>query len=355
MRRTLSAALAALGLTGALHAPALAAGMDAFQPQTTYPNFSDVPSGAWYAADVRRTAELGLMQGKGDGRFDPQGQLTLAEAVTMAVQVSARYRGDTFVPGGSPWYQNAVDYAVEHGMLARREYAGYTAPATRADMAGLFAYALPPTELARINRVRIIPDVDAETPYFNEIYALYGAGVLAGTDSGAFQPGAPIDRASAAAILNRLALPRQRVTWKGTAEPAGTAVTHPQKVYSLTLPAEWTYRWTGDILTCQSGSLSITISGPQPGSGGVDAYTASALQADRGAQGVELIDQPAFVWFRGIPAGYYRTAQAGTQTGVYCLPYHSAFLQARLSFPAAEQETALPALWDVLETFDLAL
>lgn len=38
--------------------------------------FSDVPSGAWYAADVAAAYEAGLLKGTGNGKFDPNAPLT---------------------------------------------------------------------------------------------------------------------------------------------------------------------------------------------------------------------------------------------------------------------------------------
>ena len=105
MNFPLKRALVPLGLALSLTLPAAAAGMGAFVPNTTYAGFPDVDSSAWYAADVEKAVELGLMKGKGDGRFDPQGKLSLAEAVTMAAQVHAAYTGQTFTPGGSPWHK----------------------------------------------------------------------------------------------------------------------------------------------------------------------------------------------------------------------------------------------------------
>ena len=42
--------------------------------------FADVPTGAWYAADVAAAAESGLIRGRSAERFDPEGTVSLAEA-----------------------------------------------------------------------------------------------------------------------------------------------------------------------------------------------------------------------------------------------------------------------------------
>ena len=63
MKRILSAWALALAVTAAA-LPASAAA------------FSDVPSSAWYAQAVEEVTQDGLMNGVGDGAFDPDGAVT---------------------------------------------------------------------------------------------------------------------------------------------------------------------------------------------------------------------------------------------------------------------------------------
>ena len=55
----------------------------AFSKTNTYTDgmFTDVPAEQWYASEVKSTYELGLMQGVGGGLFQPDGNVTVAEAV----------------------------------------------------------------------------------------------------------------------------------------------------------------------------------------------------------------------------------------------------------------------------------
>ena len=69
--------------------------------------FSDVPSNAWYAQDVAAAEKYGILQGTGNGRFSPDGNLTLAQAITMAARTYAYERGETIPKtGGSTWYSD---------------------------------------------------------------------------------------------------------------------------------------------------------------------------------------------------------------------------------------------------------
>lgn len=52
--------------------------------------FADVDPGAWYAKDVARAAELGLMEGVGGGRFEPERAPTRAELAALVVRMAEK-------------------------------------------------------------------------------------------------------------------------------------------------------------------------------------------------------------------------------------------------------------------------
>jgi hypothetical protein len=73
-----------------------------------------------------------------------------------------------------------------------------------------------------LNNVYSLPDVNAGTPYRDEIFRLYWAGVLLGSDdAGTFKPNSSITRAEAAAIISRVILPDTRQSGKtyGVSDP----------------------------------------------------------------------------------------------------------------------------------------
>ena len=219
-KRFLPALLALWMALSLLPVQALAAGGAAsFEKVNTYEEgqFTDVSPDAWYAGSVRSAYELGLMTGTGEDRFSPDGAVTLAQAVTMAARLHCIfYTGtESFRQGGSPWYAVYVDYAREAGILTE-DYPDYGAQATRGQFARLFARALPAAALEEINPVAdgAIRDVGADHGNAPEIYLLYRAGVLTGSD-GAFRPSDSIQRAEAAAIVTRMAVPDQRVKLPG--------------------------------------------------------------------------------------------------------------------------------------------
>ena len=168
--------------------------------------FADVKAGDWFASNVKAAYEYGLMNGKGEDRFDPAGSITVAETITLAARIHAIHTTGTLdgFAATSPWYQTYVDYAAEHGMLDGDGYE-MDKPATRAQFAGILAYALPTAEMQVKNDVQSIPDVAENDRYAEEIYTLYRAGILTGSDaSGMFNPDNTIKRSEAATVITRM-------------------------------------------------------------------------------------------------------------------------------------------------------
>lgn len=135
MKKWMRLAAAALGLALglALLLPACAArrGEDAGAPAAPMQTpagmaglsagFSDVDSGAWYAGAVDYVREHGLMEGVGEGRFDPEGSLTRA----MLVTVLWRQTGQPVVNylmrfsdvDGGQWYTEAIRWAAGNRLV----------------------------------------------------------------------------------------------------------------------------------------------------------------------------------------------------------------------------------------------
>ena len=172
--------------------------------------FVDVPVSAWYADAVRDAWANGLIDGVNATHFEPDGSLTVAQAIKLAAALHQRIENGTVtLKNGSPWYRSYLEYAVEHGVI-EESYLGYSAaalnaPVQRAEFAHILYGAAKP--YAAINEIgaNALPDVKTGDRYADEIYALYRAGVLNGSDrSGTFYPTSLIRRSEAAAILIRV-------------------------------------------------------------------------------------------------------------------------------------------------------
>ncbi len=178
--------------------------------------FIDV-SDQWFAPYVKKCYEYGLLSGKSETAFEPQSNLTIAEAIKLAAGLHSIYYENTIPPNTSsraPWFGPYVNYALENRIITS-SYPNYNANATRSDMAVIFANALPDEALLPINKIGddFIPDVSMSYSYGPAVYKLYSAGVLTGSDSaGTFYPGRTITRDAVAAIVARMADPSLRQT-----------------------------------------------------------------------------------------------------------------------------------------------
>lgn len=140
--------------------------------------------------------------------------LTLALALSLCVpamaasesmtnfQKTATYNNQFSDVSASYWATPSIKLCYEYGFMKG------TTPKQFSPTG-----ALPASVLPSINNVQTLPDVTGSTKYSQEIFSLYNAGVLTGSDVfGTFKPNDNIIRAEAAAILTRVALPEQRKT-----------------------------------------------------------------------------------------------------------------------------------------------
>lgn len=199
--------------------------------------FSDVPSNAWYAQDVAADEKYGILQGTGNGRFSPDGNLTLAQAITMAARTYAYERGETIPKtGGSTWYSDFLQYASDKGICAIGEFgAAYDNFCNRLTMAKLFARVVPESTATQRNDVTTLPDVQSASEN-QAVFTLYQLGILTGSDKyGTFHPYQYIKRSETAAILNRVLDPDMRKSF--TLEKAPTV----EQIYANALVQAWDY------------------------------------------------------------------------------------------------------------------
>ncbi len=211
-----------------------------FTPLRAYEGeFSDVSEDGWYAPAVVSAYEYGLLNGRGEGRFAPQESITIAELLTIAARLRCIYQtGSDALPeteseDGAPWYAPYVAYLKSEKLLDNSFEGFYLLPASRAQMAGIFAFALPEEWYEDINAALVtsgvasgefIADVTEKTPYRSEILLMYRRGLLSGMDEkGSFYPERSVSRAEIAALLTRVVEPEARLTLDWTVAPYRSA------------------------------------------------------------------------------------------------------------------------------------
>lgn len=180
--------------------------------------FPDVDRNEWYYRYIEEAYELGLMSGQDSGEFDIDGEVTIAQCVTMAARIHSIYTDDRHsfnMSGSQEWYDPYVDYAYDEGIIEKK----YTKSrvmnesATRAEFAEIIGAALPSGALIQVNSVDdgAILDVESSTSAGKMIYTLYRAGIMTGYSDGTFDPNNTITRSQVAAIIVRMADPSKRV------------------------------------------------------------------------------------------------------------------------------------------------
>lgn len=220
-KRLLSILMSACMLTLALCFPATAqaASIDHFQKTNTYVTgqYSDVPGSHTFSENVRAGYEYGIMKGYGS-TFGVANSITRMASIIVACRLNSiyetgandieqRYTGTT--------QEIYLQYAVDHDILCN--FQDPSLPASRAEFAAILSSSLPDEALSAINQVEenAIPDVSYTSDYGSEIYRLYRAGILNGSDAkGTFYPTAKITRGAACAIATRMCSPdlRKNVT-----------------------------------------------------------------------------------------------------------------------------------------------
>jgi len=178
--------------------------------------FRDLDKNAWYFTDqyIQLVYALGLMEGRGNGSFAPDANLNLAEAITLTVRLRDLYDGGTgyMSRSGAVWYEPYLEYAVGAGIVKEGRFKDLEKEATRAEMAELFAAALPKECYEKINRLSLLPDVSSSAAYFGAVLSLFNAGILQGdNESRTFRPNDSIRRSEVAAIITRMVIPDRRI------------------------------------------------------------------------------------------------------------------------------------------------
>lgn len=132
--------------------------------------FSDVPAGAWFAADASAAADLGLVQGYADGTFRPDAPVTREQLAVMAARALKLVQSASALPDATP--------AAGGGTPATA--AAPSATGSFTDAAGIASWAQ------------------------EAVNTLTAGGIMQGRPSGSFAPQAVTSRAEAAVILARL-------------------------------------------------------------------------------------------------------------------------------------------------------
>ena len=114
------------------------------KPESSFSaGFTDVPAGSWFASFVGTASHYGIVEGRGDGTFDPQGTINRQEAAVMTSRAAALCGMDTALDSVgirqyiaqftdytqvSKWARESVAFCFKAGILSDSEFGEYIEP-----------------------------------------------------------------------------------------------------------------------------------------------------------------------------------------------------------------------------------
>ena len=104
-------------------------------------SFSDVSSSAWYREHVAYCSSIGLINGVGNGRFDPAGNVTGMQAAKMLL-VAMGYNGEQYGFTGPNWAYNVNRWAEKEDLFQDLTGLNKDAALSRDDTAQMLANAM---------------------------------------------------------------------------------------------------------------------------------------------------------------------------------------------------------------------
>lgn len=170
---------------------------------------------SWAKNAIGFLTSKGIVEGKGDGQFDPQAEVTRAEFVKMAVAMMdvplVKYRGGLSDAPAEEWYadylQTALDYQIIDPKMVEDGMFHPDQPITREEMTSVIAKAYEAITQTSLPSGEEFTFTDQEEfSDWAEDYAKSAAAleIVLGVGDGAFEPKEKADRAQAAVIVNRM-------------------------------------------------------------------------------------------------------------------------------------------------------
>ena len=182
---------------------------------TDFSGFTDVTKADWFYAEVNRAAQLGLFNGVGEARFDPEGRVSRAMLVTvlyrLAGEPEVEFKTCFLDVKKGLWYSDAVIWAYEEGITLGTDAAHFSpdAAVTREQTATfLCRYAQwEGYDVSARADLSGFPDEDAVSAYAEDAVSWAVAnGLISGSaqnDTNYLLPGGTAIRAQSAAIMVR--------------------------------------------------------------------------------------------------------------------------------------------------------
>ncbi len=171
--------------------------------------FSDVKSNHWCAGPIQSLYELGVLNGKEAGKFYPEASVTRAEFSKMLIKAlfdnyQATTEADFSDVAAQHWFYSDVNAAAELGIINGNGNGSFLPDEviSRQDMAVMLQRALKAANVNLAAGERSFGDDAQIAAYAREaVSSLGSAGILNGMENGNFVPNGAVSRAQAAKAL----------------------------------------------------------------------------------------------------------------------------------------------------------
>jgi uncharacterized protein YvpB len=196
--------------------------------------FSDVKSSNWASGYIQWAKNNGIINGVGDGRFDPQGNATYEQTVKMIVLAMGYEERLAESKGGYPRGTSSDDVGenTSGAAITGPAISGVTPDAVSPDFRGARAEA---AETALQTDGAMFTDI-ANSYAAEDIEKLYAAGILTDYPDGSFRLGDIITRAETAAALQRLFGPEDIPPPRALPDALVTEAPYISQLYPVNAP-----------------------------------------------------------------------------------------------------------------------
>ncbi len=173
--------------------------------------FDDVPEDHWAKDSILELYNKGIIQGKGNGKFEPNMNISREEFVVMIVR-ALNIKGTNQPTGfedtdNNTWYASAVAAAYENGIINGIDDTkfGIGLSITRQDIAAIAFRAAKTQKIVKSDTDSVFTDDHGIAPYARDaVYSMRNLGIISGMPDGSFAPQRFATRAECAKILASL-------------------------------------------------------------------------------------------------------------------------------------------------------
>lgn len=171
------------------------------EPAATLDQFTDLEPEVWYSAAVDYVLARGLFRGTSDTSFSPDAPMSRAMFFTVLSRMSGE---QAEAAGAGPWYEPALEWAVERGITDGSDPDGDITREQMAAMLYRYSKMLPGGPPEGSGTAVSFTDMDEVSGYAEEaVRWAIDQGILAGKGNGMLDPQGKATRAETAAMLMR--------------------------------------------------------------------------------------------------------------------------------------------------------